>query len=950
MNNNLNQKISRNINPFQEDFSPINQDANPLSQTFQNINNNQYFKNVLGNEELLKETSFENKLKNQPIGKSLSLSGKFKLSLGKNTDNVESLKILGLYPSQNVEYLSLRDLPKISQNDYENLKNSIIDNDTLLKLLKHLDNVNCNFKSIQSNESVGCILPLTYLIESKFLANMEKIKEIKDKYNALKPYIYNYRTINGDGNCFYRAVMFRYLEILILNEKIDDLKNVINDIVNSFKSEELKKRTKINNLDVKPDLTFKILILIEYLLNNKMKDKAHEILVKSFVTCKKFDYAIILYFRYILYDYIKKNENKAYLKEFPIKIGNLLPSQYETEDGKFLFDSFYEFYLLNFYTFAEKIIIYLTPLVLGIELNVIIFDDNEEEILQKFKWDGNSQLGVNDIISLLNSRNHYEIIYNIKDNEKYKNIFKNYENNQQSKIIANIDELLKQKEINDRKKFNNLKKNVNELNIDKNLLDSKTMIKKKNPNINNNGKNQINNNINNQNYCKNSNNNNNNNVNNQNINNEIQINNNQQNYKNQFNNNNNIQNNNNQQNYKNQFDDNNNVRNNDDTKNINNNINNNQIRNINNNNNQLNNNIHNPNFNNMNNICNQISGNNIIYNNYIPNNQLGQRQSNEINHPFLQNNNNFNQNAQQNMPNKNNNLYHLENKNQNFGLKTPGENINTNQLQKPNNQKKKDDQIGFVTPGQNICMNCKKIEIDNTNLNICKFCLKEEIINGFYSTYLQYIDNPKTNMFNERRIELKLRNNEHPKIYSLSEAIDEYNKIYKNENLNFQKVINELKKRVCRFCLKNINKERYEIPCLCNFCSKNELELFLEKNFSKEFKCTCNTEYTREMMFNLGVLCYELDIQSKNTLTYYFNYKLNSKCCICGKTINIKYYCYNLISSPNQNQRNIDNFLMTLLHYFCEACYSSIINFGFDCQICKTKHFFNYYNNMVYYA
>ena len=219
MNNNLNQKISRNINPFQEDFSPINQDANPLSQTFQNINNNQYFKNVLGNEELLKETSFENKLKNQPIGKSLSLSGKFKLSLGKNTDNVESLKILGLYPSQNVEYLSLRDLPKISQNDYENLKNSIIDNDTLLKLLKHLDNVNCNFKSIQSNESVGCILPLTYLIESKFLANMEKIKEIKDKYNALKPYIYNYRTINGDGNCFYRAVMFRYLEILILNEK-----------------------------------------------------------------------------------------------------------------------------------------------------------------------------------------------------------------------------------------------------------------------------------------------------------------------------------------------------------------------------------------------------------------------------------------------------------------------------------------------------------------------------------------------------------------------------------------------------------------------------------------------------------------------------------------------------------------------------------------------------------
>ena len=54
--------------------------------------------------------------------------------------------------------------------------------------------------------------------------------------------------------------MFIYLEILILNEKIDNLRNVINDVVNSFISEELKKRTKINNSDVKPELTFKFSI------------------------------------------------------------------------------------------------------------------------------------------------------------------------------------------------------------------------------------------------------------------------------------------------------------------------------------------------------------------------------------------------------------------------------------------------------------------------------------------------------------------------------------------------------------------------------------------------------------------------------------------------------------------------------------------------------------------
>ena len=443
MNNHPNKNnLRRAVNEYQEDFSQSYQEMNTLAQTYQNINSDQFHQNVLGNEYEESATALENKIK------FLNKSGKFGFLSGKNIDKYrESLKNLVVLPSKKEEYLQLRKLPIITLSDFENLKNSIIDEENLKKLLNTLNNVNCNFKSFQS-ESVGCILPLTYLIESKFSMNKEKIKEINDKYNSLKPFVCNYRTINGDGNCFYRAVMFRYLEILILKEKIDDLRNVINDVVNSFNSEELKKRRIINNSDVKPELTFKILILIESLLNNKQKEKAHEILVKSFSTCRKFDYAIILYFRYILYDYIKKNENKVYSKSFPIKIGNLLPSQYETNEGQFLFDSFYEYYLLKFYTFAEKIIIYLTPLVLGIELNIIIFEDNDDEIVKKFKWEGNSDLDVNDVISLVISKNHYEIIYNLKDNEQYKNIFVNYENNQKSVIIANIDKLLKEKEIN----------------------------------------------------------------------------------------------------------------------------------------------------------------------------------------------------------------------------------------------------------------------------------------------------------------------------------------------------------------------------------------------------------------------------------------------------------------------------------------------------------------------
>ena len=50
----------------------------------------------------------------------------------------------------------------------------------------------------------------------------------------LKPYICKYRAINGDENYFYIAIILRYFEIVILNEKIDVLRNVIYDVVNSF--------------------------------------------------------------------------------------------------------------------------------------------------------------------------------------------------------------------------------------------------------------------------------------------------------------------------------------------------------------------------------------------------------------------------------------------------------------------------------------------------------------------------------------------------------------------------------------------------------------------------------------------------------------------------------------------------------------------------------------------
>ncbi len=42
---------------------------------------------------------------------------------------------------------------------------------------------------------------------------------------------------------------------------------------------------------------------------------------------------MVLYYRYKIYEFIKLNSNKVYTKQFSVKIGNLLPSEYETING-----------------------------------------------------------------------------------------------------------------------------------------------------------------------------------------------------------------------------------------------------------------------------------------------------------------------------------------------------------------------------------------------------------------------------------------------------------------------------------------------------------------------------------------------------------------------------------------------------------------------------------------
>lgn len=60
--------------------------------------------------------------------------------------------------------------------------------------------------------------------------------------------------------------------------------------------------------------------------------------------------------------------------------------------------------------------------------------------MQKFVYEGKSGIKANDVITLLNSRNHYEIVYTKNDNEKYKNYFQIYENNLKPRFFEPKDE------------------------------------------------------------------------------------------------------------------------------------------------------------------------------------------------------------------------------------------------------------------------------------------------------------------------------------------------------------------------------------------------------------------------------------------------------------------------------------------------------------------------------
>ena len=282
------------------------------------------------------------------------------------------------------------------------------------------------------------IYSLKKKIESSNLLDYENENEIRfNTINPIRNFITDdtnsnkkveylmWRKIRGDGNSFYRTILFAFFENIILSKNINFLKNFIVDFKLKLKNPLLISMAKENKIDLHE--TFKCLIIIYFSMTSKSRDpttKSYSVLIKMFNNISDFDKGLIAYYRILIYTYIDNNREKTLSEDFPIFLGNLLPSEYKNMNGKYDYDSFFENYLFKFHQLAERIVMYVTPFILGYNIEILYVDNindiNKPNNCRRILLDaGNFNLKENKII-ILYKQTHYDLIYSYNYVKKYR--------------------------------------------------------------------------------------------------------------------------------------------------------------------------------------------------------------------------------------------------------------------------------------------------------------------------------------------------------------------------------------------------------------------------------------------------------------------------------------------------------------------------------------------------
>ena len=339
----------------------------------------------------------------------------------------------------NRKFLSSRKIKEISDEDFMNLKKNYDP-----KKISQLNEIINKYKNKNSFMIIGLIIDINEMIEKSYNNDENKKKEMEDKRKLFGDIVFH-RPIKRDGNNFYRAVIFRYFEIIILNKKIDLLKSVINEVNECYSDDFLKDYINLsndkNNINHQIIINYKLIISILILIFENLKNgkiiQSYNILVISMNFCEKFEYGLIFYFRYILYKYIKDNKNQKIKEKDNIKLESLLPDKFKDSCN-----NFFESNLLVIGKNAETIVMNVTPYVLNLKLNIFSEEKSGDDKIISFECREESDyLCYDNIVILLNNNNYNLLYYQNENNYIIQTYIKPYE----PKIIStNESNLLKQ--------------------------------------------------------------------------------------------------------------------------------------------------------------------------------------------------------------------------------------------------------------------------------------------------------------------------------------------------------------------------------------------------------------------------------------------------------------------------------------------------------------------------
>lgn len=378
---------------------------------------------------------------------------------------------------------NMKEDPSTLVEDY--LKVIEFDKVNMDQILKITQTVNPNDlkdgkKVIKAMEYEGKIIPKIsefnlMLFKAKDIdnKNMKDIqKEIENKSNIL----YAWRDILPGNDSFFRAIMFSFLEDIILSGNVNYYNAFLYKLIKNMENSYFIKILKFYNIDC---LRTKIyLILIYYAMNVQDSESptlnAYTLFNKIYDYDSNFDSLLILNLKFLIFEYLKNNEKKLYTKQIKLRMGKLLPSKYQSKTG-YNFKSFYESNLLQLYHDAERITISVIPFILRRDLYIYYFRENKIKFYLVHTDNKENKEYLPFRLFFLNGS--YQIIYPKDYYNQFQNIFSNFSNiNKNTKkknnenikigtILENIDE-----DENDETKptnviVNEFKKDNNDINL-----------------------------------------------------------------------------------------------------------------------------------------------------------------------------------------------------------------------------------------------------------------------------------------------------------------------------------------------------------------------------------------------------------------------------------------------------------------------------------------------------